>query len=73
MCSVLRISARIESDLTTNTHTHHRVNICIQSSYYGQSACSIIKKWGVGTVDPNIHIYYIPPFFELLVGLKEHE
>ena len=28
---------------------------------------------GVGTVDLNIYIYFIPPFFELLVGLKENE
>ena len=34
---------------------------------------SIIQKWEVGTVDLNIPIYYIPPFFELLVGLKENE
>ena len=33
----------------------------------------MIQTWGVGTVDLNIYIYDIPPFFELLVGLKENE
>ena len=28
---------------------------------------------GLGTVDLNIHINYIPPSFELFVGLKENE
>ena len=46
------------------------MHICVFNLHNSQNACSIIQTWGEGTVDLNIHIYYIPPFFELL-GVSE--
>ena len=67
-CSVLRIQPPTHKPLLL-------VHTCEFNHSNSQSARSIIQTLGggVGTVDLNIYIYFIPPFFELLVGLKENE
>ena len=57
-------------------HTHtplQLVHTYVFNHHNSQSACSIIQTSGVGTVDLKIYLYFLRPFFELLVKLKENE